>query len=194
MRGRQSACCFTGHRPRSFPWKYNEADPRCVLLKFRVKRQIIQAVKQDGVTHFLTGMALGVDTWAAEIVLSLRRKWSLTLEAVLPCKDQDIRWPSKSRERYQSILKQCDKVTLLQDGYIHDLRAVLCLRSDLCPGLVPFPADHEKPLLHYLPDLQLGPSDDVLPSDLYGRVLCRLPGRHGRRGLVGLGAMRDDVP
>ena len=46
-------CCFTGHRPQSFPWKYNEADPRCVLLKFRLKRQIIQAVEQDGVIHFL---------------------------------------------------------------------------------------------------------------------------------------------
>ena len=110
-------CCFTGHRPQSFPWKYNEADPRCLLLKFRLKRQIIQAVKQDGVRHFLTGMALGVDTWAAEIVLSLRKRWSLTLEAVIPCKGQDARWPSECRERYQSILKHCDKVTLLQDSY-----------------------------------------------------------------------------
>lgn len=50
-------CCFTGHRPQSFPWKYNEADPRCVLLKFRLKRQIIQAVEQDGVIHFLTGIS-----------------------------------------------------------------------------------------------------------------------------------------
>ena len=88
-------CCFTGHRPQSFPWKYNEADPRCLLLKFRLKRQIIQAVKQDGVRHFLTGMALGVDTWAAEIVLSLRKRWSLTLEAVIPCKGQDARWRNR---------------------------------------------------------------------------------------------------
>lgn len=70
--------------------------------------------------HFLTGMALGVDTWAAEIVLSLRKRWSLTLEAVIPCKGQDARWPSECRERYQSILKQCDKVTLLQDSYTPD--------------------------------------------------------------------------
>lgn len=113
-------CCFTGHRPQSFPWKYKESDPRCMLLKFRLKRQIIQAVKQDGVRHFLTGMALGVDTWAAEIVLSLRKRWSLTLEAVIPCKGQDTRWPSESRERYQSILAQCDKVTLLQERYTPD--------------------------------------------------------------------------
>ena len=26
------ACAFTGHRPKSFPWKYDERDPDCVLL------------------------------------------------------------------------------------------------------------------------------------------------------------------
>ena len=39
---------------------------------------------------------------------------------MLPCKGQDARWPSESRERYQSILEQCDKGTLLQDGYTPD--------------------------------------------------------------------------
>lgn len=113
-------CCFTGHRPQSFSWKYNEGDLRCILLKFRLKREIVRAIKQDCIQHFLTGMALGVDTWAAEIVLSLRKRWHVTLECVLPCHDQDARWPQESRERYQSILAQCDKVTLLQTHYSPD--------------------------------------------------------------------------
>ena len=29
----ETACAFTGHRPKSFPWKYNETAPDCVLLK-----------------------------------------------------------------------------------------------------------------------------------------------------------------
>lgn len=113
-------CCFTGRRPQSFSWKYNEGDLRCILLKFRLKREIVRAIKQDCIQHFLTGMALGVDTWAAEIVLSLRKRWHVTLECVLPCHDQDARWPQESRERYQSILAQCDKVTLLQTHYSPD--------------------------------------------------------------------------
>ena len=113
-------CCFTGHRPKSFPWKYNERDLRCVLLKFRLKREIVRAIKQDGIRHFLTGMALGTDTWAAEIVLALKNRQSVTLECVLPCEDQDARWPSESRQRYRSILKQCDKITVLQERYTPD--------------------------------------------------------------------------
>lgn len=112
--------CFTGHRPRAFPWRYNEKDLRCMMLKFRLNREIIHAIKQDGVRHFLTGMALGVDTWAAEIVLSLRKQFPVTLEAVLPCQEQDARWPLESQKRYQSIITQCDKVTLLQTRYTPD--------------------------------------------------------------------------
>ena len=26
-------CAFTGHRPKSFPWGYNENAPGCVMLK-----------------------------------------------------------------------------------------------------------------------------------------------------------------
>ncbi len=91
-----------------------------MILKFRLKHEIIRAIKKDGIRHFLTGMALGVDTWAAEIVLSLRKQFPVTLEAVLPCEGQNARWPLESRRRYQSIITQCDKVMLLQTRYTPD--------------------------------------------------------------------------
>ena len=111
---------FTRHRPQSFPWCYNEKDLRCMMLKFQLKREIIRAIKKDGMRHFLTGMALGVDTWAAEIGLSLRKQFPVTLAAVLPCQEQEARGPLESQKRYQSIITQCDKVTLLQTRYTPD--------------------------------------------------------------------------
>ena len=44
MRGRQSACCFTGHRPGKLPWRYNEEDLRCVSLKARIADAVEAAV------------------------------------------------------------------------------------------------------------------------------------------------------
>lgn len=58
--------CFTGHRPEKltrFEW----------LIKRDLEKQIRQAIA-DGLDVFITGMARGVDIWAAEIVLKLRRK------------------------------------------------------------------------------------------------------------------------
>ena len=64
------ACAFTGHRPQKFPWKYEENDKWCVELKAVLSRQI-EKMAAAGVTDFYSGMAQGVDTWAARAVLKL---------------------------------------------------------------------------------------------------------------------------
>jgi len=104
------ACAFTGHRPGKLPGKNNEADPRCVLLKTLLTEHI-EKLAEAGITGYLSGMAQGVDTYCAEIVLALREKNpALKLHCILPCLDQDAGWPSSVRERYRFILNQADSV------------------------------------------------------------------------------------
>ena len=80
---RPKTCCFTGHRPQFFPWGGNTGDPAAVKILHALESEILQAIA-DGYTTFLYGGALGVDTWAAEIVLRLREELPLTLIAALP--------------------------------------------------------------------------------------------------------------
>lgn len=120
MDTRKFTCCFTGHRPQAFPWGYNEEDPRCINLKHRLKGEILCAIHDYDIHYFLSGMAQGVDTWAAEMVLELQRDYSISLECVLPCRDQASHWPYESRRRYRSILQRCNQVTLLQSQYSQD--------------------------------------------------------------------------
>lgn len=54
------SCAFTGHRPQRFPWRFNENDPQCVVLKAVLTEQITILAK-SGTTDFFSGMALGVD-------------------------------------------------------------------------------------------------------------------------------------
>ncbi len=111
------ACAFTGHRPHKFPWKDNEADPRCIALKETLAEQIA-TLAGAGVTEYFTGGADGVDCWAAEIVLSLREKNpALKLRCVLPHEGQADRWSSSARERYHSILKRADSVDYVSRQY-----------------------------------------------------------------------------
>ena len=56
----ERCCAFTGHRPRKFPWGYNEADARCVALKQALATEIAKLV-DAGYTDFLSGMAEGID-------------------------------------------------------------------------------------------------------------------------------------
>lgn len=61
---RMHRCCFTGHRPEKLQ------APEGVVTA-ALEKEIRQAIA-DGFNVFITGMARGVDIWAAEIVLRLR--------------------------------------------------------------------------------------------------------------------------
>ena len=116
----ENTCAFTGHRPNSFPWKYDEKARDCVLLK-KVLAGQIDALVDEGVTDWLSGMALGVDLWGAEIVLGLKKKNpALRLHCILPCEGQDVKWPRAEQERYRSILRQADETVYVSHAYHSD--------------------------------------------------------------------------
>lgn len=45
-------CAFTGHRPQSLPFGFNETDERCIALKQMLRAEIIRLIEQEGVTQF----------------------------------------------------------------------------------------------------------------------------------------------
>lgn len=107
---------FTGHRPEKMPF-FGEDDPLFAELKKRLRDQI-ELLVHDGAGEFCTGMARGVDMWAAEIVLELKSDYpALRLIAVIPCPEQADRWGRDEKARYQSILKQCDQTITTSPSY-----------------------------------------------------------------------------
>lgn len=118
---RKKVCSFTGHRPQNLPFGFNEEDERCVLLKEIILGKVEMLITQFNVTHFISGMAIGIDIFAAEIVLSLKEKYPhIKLECAIPCETQSIKWSEPLRDRYYDILSKCDKETLLQTRYTKD--------------------------------------------------------------------------
>lgn len=110
-------CAFTGHRPKSFPWGYNESALGCILLKEVLTAQI-SALAEQGVTDFLSGMAQGVDLWCAQIVLDLRKtNPALKLHAILLCEGQEHKWTASAQEHYRSILAQANEVIYVGQEY-----------------------------------------------------------------------------
>ena len=114
-------CAFTGHRPQSLPFGFNESDKRCASLKGMLHSEIIRLIEEKSVTHFISGMAIGVDMYAAEIVLALKQTYpQIVLEAAIPCISQPDKWSEALRKRYADILSRCDIKTLIQKEYTAD--------------------------------------------------------------------------
>ena len=116
-------CAFTGHRPKGLG--YPESDERCAALKEKLRALIIRMIEEEGVTHFISGMAQGVDMYATEIVLELKKQHpQITLECAIPYERQ----AEQIGMFHQKILLlwagACDRETMLQRQYTPD-----CLRK-----------------------------------------------------------------
>ena len=110
-------CAFTGHRPKSFHFGYDESHPDCKHIKKRLAVEI-EAMFRNGVNIFISGAAMGVDMWAMEAVLELKkREPSVRLVAAVPFRGQADKWSDDMRRRYRELLDQCGKVACFSEVY-----------------------------------------------------------------------------
>ena len=110
--------CVTGHRSQKLPWKFNEDDERCITMKKELKEQLEISIN-EGYDTFLSGMALGFDMICVEILLELKKRYKyVRIIGVLPCKNQDCKWPEKEQKRYRKLLDQLDYIRCKYDEYI----------------------------------------------------------------------------
>lgn len=108
--------CFTGHRPKSLPWGYDETKESCIQFK-KTMYSIVQKAILNGYTYFISGMALGIDMICAEIVLEFKKKHNnVILECAIPCISQDKKWSNTQQKRYRDILLNADVVHYVSKG------------------------------------------------------------------------------
>lgn len=113
----ERACCFTGNRPHKLPWGENEFAPQCIEVKARLQAELEELVRQ-GYTLFISGMALGGDTFFARAVLALKERYPFVkLECAVPCPSQPNAWTDAQKIEYSNILEEADYVTVVSPSY-----------------------------------------------------------------------------
>lgn len=102
---------ITGHRPQKLGKGFNDH-------KFhrQIKKKILLKMQELPVEVVITGMALGVDQWAAEAAI----KCGIPFVAAVPFKNQDFKWSSKFRQHYAWLLSKAVRTVLVdrEEGYI----------------------------------------------------------------------------
>ena len=108
-----NTCCFTGHRAQKLPFGFDERHPECVRVKDELRSHILGAA-HDGYTRFISGGALGVDLWAARIVLEVKEEYPwIMLGMAIPCEGQPDKWNYFYKSLYRDICGRADEVTMV---------------------------------------------------------------------------------
>ena len=104
------AVSFTGHRPEKLGG-YDKNDPKnqkvIEFLGVAVKR-----LQGEGYEEFISGGALGVDQWAAQVVLDLGAKLTLAL----PFAAYGENWPAESQKVLEDLKAKATKVVIVCEG------------------------------------------------------------------------------
>jgi len=96
----------TGHRPDKLGG-YKECKLHS-LVKEAIRKKLLE-IKPD---YGITGMALGVDQWYAEICIEL----GIPFIAAIPFKGQENIWPPDSQRHYNELLEQAHASEVVCQG------------------------------------------------------------------------------
>ena len=109
---------FSGLRPQKMPFSMDAPSHNLELLRATVNNRIIWHIENSGTKVFLCGMALGVDSMCSELVLELKAQYpDIKLHAIIPCRNQDVKWREHDKIRYRELLSQCDEVYCHSEEY-----------------------------------------------------------------------------
>ena len=102
---------FTGHRPDKLGG-YDESNAVAARTKAMLRAMITTAAERGYLTA-ISGMAIGTDMWAGEIVTAYFPE--LELIGAVPFNGQESKWPRESQVRYSALLDRCTSVFVVEE-------------------------------------------------------------------------------
>lgn len=109
--------CFSGHRPEKLPGAGKDENTETRFIKELLKKKIQKCIS-EGYVRFLSGVARGIDLWAAEIVLEFKESNPvIELICVKPIISQGESFPDADKQLYNKIIRSADSVICTSDTY-----------------------------------------------------------------------------
>lgn len=103
-----STVCFTGHRP-------SDLGTTPAIAKSALRKAIYSAIQQ-GATTFITGGAIGVDTYAAQIVINAKTVYpNIKLYIAVPFRGFTKYWTDTQRDEFADTIRKCDGFKVICD-------------------------------------------------------------------------------
>lgn len=86
---------------------FKENDPRITFIKAAIEKKLIGFI-ESGLEWVIISGQMGVELWAAEVVLDLKETYDINIAIFPPFENQDNRWPEHLKEKYQELTMVVD--------------------------------------------------------------------------------------
>lgn len=104
-----NAVCFTGHRPQHLN------DPDVVRTQLAIA---IDKALAKGRRNFIVGGALGVDTWAFEILIGCKDYYpDIQIMLALPHPQIDAKWSAPEQKHFRALQHLADHIWICSGSY-----------------------------------------------------------------------------
>ncbi|WP_066193270.1 MULTISPECIES: SLOG family protein [Gracilibacillus] len=97
---------ISGNKPHELQIR-NENDPRIPYVKLALKQRLI-ALLEEGLEWVIMTGQMGVELWAAEVILDLKQMYPIKLGIFPPFLEYESRWPDIYQEKYLKITEKAD--------------------------------------------------------------------------------------
>lgn len=98
---------FTGHRTDEI-CSYEIPNPVYTYVTSELKRLLTELNPEEA----YSGMAVGVDTWAAEMCIEL----GIPFVAMIPFVGQESIWPDQAKAKYRELLSKASRIVTVSAG------------------------------------------------------------------------------
>lgn len=153
--------CFSGHRPEKLPNGGDENSQGINCLKSLLYKEIYDCIK-GGYTTFITGLARGVDNWAADMVIEFKVAGGkipdcevlgsdIKLICAMPYADYGKEWKGYAKWELSHILEKADEIVTIAPTYT---KGCMQLRNS-------YMVDHSDKLIAVVSDYRSGTGQTI---------------------------------
>ncbi|GAB2574825.1 SLOG family protein [Gracilibacillus alcaliphilus] len=97
---------ISGNKPYELNIR-NEKDPRIPFIKAAIKQRLV-SLAEEGLEWVITTGQMGVELWAAEVIVDLKQEYPIKLGIFPPFLEYESRWPEIYQQKYLEITEQAD--------------------------------------------------------------------------------------
>lgn len=121
---KERTVCFSGHRPEKLPGQGKHDNQLTKDIKSLIYYHIYESIN-EGYTDFMSGLARGIDLWAAMCVIEFKKSNpDIRLIAVKPFRDHMNSFKGHELEQLENVLENADETVCTSEYYSKNVYSV----------------------------------------------------------------------